>query len=66
MQRQTLASALNAALSRQQRQQKQPPMPKDHQKLSCLVAALEQSATRMDQIIQRRIGLNQEPAADLK
>lgn len=65
MQRQTLASALNAAIKRQREKKKQTQTQtqttKDHEKSGSLVAALERSATRMDQIVQRRIGLNQEP-----
>ena len=61
MQRQTLASALDAALKR-----RQPQTSKVREASSTLLAALERSATRMDQIVQRRIGLNQETLTVLK
>jgi len=59
MQRQTLASAFNVAIDLRQ-QKKQSQAPKGNEKSGSLVAALEQSTTRMDQIVQRRIGLTQE------
>jgi len=60
MQRQTLASALNAAL-RQQKQTPAAPIASN-----TLLTALKHSATPKDKIIQRRIGLNQEPVATFK
>jgi hypothetical protein len=60
MQRQTLASALNAAL----KQQTQTPVaPKAS---NTLLTALQNSATPKDKIIQRRIGLDQEPVCSTK
>ena len=60
MQRQTLASALNAALKQQTRK------PVVREASSVLLTALKSSATGMDKIVQRRIGLSQEPVSSFK
>ena len=64
MQRQTLESALNAALKqREAKSQKiRKAAPEVRKETSFLLAALQHSATGMDKIVQRRIGLSQEPA----
>jgi len=63
MQRQTLESALNLALTQRQAkltedEEAAPEVPKES---NFLLAALQHSATGMDKIVQRRIGLEQEP-----
>jgi hypothetical protein len=63
MQQQSLESALNSALKQRQAQSTQvkeavPEVPKES---NFLLAALQHSATGMDKIVQRRIGLEQEP-----
>jgi hypothetical protein len=65
MKGQSLESALNAA--RKQRQAQSPEIRKaaqeERKERSFLLAALQHSATGMDKIVQRRIGLNEEPTA---
>ncbi len=69
MQRETLESALNEALKQQQARLQEtreaaPDAPPEQS--SCLLKALLHSATRMDKIVQRRIGLEQEPVLYLE
>ena len=71
MQRQTLESALRAALKQRQPEPLDAkPMgakPLDAEKASnILVLALRSSATDMDKIVQRRVGLYQKPGSSLK
>ena len=65
MQRETLESALNEALKQRQArlQEKLEAAPEQS---SCLLKALLHSATRMDKIVQRRIGLEQKPVLFLE
>jgi hypothetical protein len=67
MQRQTLASALNAALKQRARSPEiRETGKKTGQASNFLLTALQSSATGMDKIVQRRIGLIQEPVSSLK
>ena len=67
MQRQTLASALNAALKqRAQSPDIRETGQKTREASNFLLTALQSSATRMDKIVQRRIGLIHEPVTSFK
>ncbi len=63
MQRQSLESALNSALKQRQAQltADKKGVPEVRKESNSLLAALQHSATGMDKIVQRRIGLEQEP-----
>ena len=63
MQRQTLESALNSALTQRQAKltEDKDAVPEVTKESNFLLVALQHSATGMDKIVQRRIGLEQEP-----
>ena len=67
MQRETLESALNEALKQQRARslEVREAAPEVPQNSSFLLRALLHSATGMDKIVQRRIGLEQEPVFSL-
>jgi hypothetical protein len=61
MPRQSLASALRTALEAGRNS-----AANANKSANPLIEAIRNSATRMDQIVRRRIGLNDEPPKDLK
>jgi len=67
MQWQSLESALNAALKQRQAQSTEvkEAVPEVRKETNFLLAALQHSATGMDKIVQRRIGLEQKLVVNL-
>jgi len=67
MRRETLESAFNEALKQQQARSPELriAVPEVRENASLLLRALLHSATGMDKIVQRRIGLEQEPVLSL-